>query len=184
MCQKISLADISIFIIRVSAHQKDNSEVIKFNNQVDKLTKKTNEAKMPKIYFKIKDSWLMRKSIQIITLNKQERQWNIKSEYIDTPIDRSHHQTLVHSTRTWLEKRNIWIPTKYLQFQIKIYENCCKCKAWRPLMSTSDKIKPDKPFRITQIDYIGSLPMPENKPYTCPYKHMVRKRITLSVQEE
>lgn len=50
MWQKISLADLSIFITWVSAHQKDNSEIIKFNNQVDKLTKKTNEAKIPKIY--------------------------------------------------------------------------------------------------------------------------------------
>lgn len=52
MWQKIELDDISIFIIQVSAHQKDNSEVTKFSNQEDKLTRKTNEARIPKIYLK------------------------------------------------------------------------------------------------------------------------------------
>lgn len=37
MGQKIALADIFIFILHVPAHQKDNSEITEFNNQVDKL---------------------------------------------------------------------------------------------------------------------------------------------------
>lgn len=45
--QKIALVDTSIFIICVLARHKDNFEVTKFNNQVDKLTKKTKEAKIP-----------------------------------------------------------------------------------------------------------------------------------------
>lgn len=52
MWQKIALADISIFIIQVSVHQKDNSEVTKFSNQENKLTRKTNEARTPQIYLK------------------------------------------------------------------------------------------------------------------------------------
>lgn len=66
---------------------------------------------------------LMRKSIQIITINKQEKQWNIKSEYRDTPNDRSDHQMLAHSTRTWLEKRNIWIPAKFQLRYMRIAES-------------------------------------------------------------
>lgn len=51
MWQKISLADISLFIIHVSTHQ-ENSEVAKFNNQADKFIQRTNKAKNPKIYLK------------------------------------------------------------------------------------------------------------------------------------
>lgn len=52
MWQKMALADISIFIIQVSVHQKNNSEVTKFSNQENKLTRKTNEARTPRIYLK------------------------------------------------------------------------------------------------------------------------------------
>lgn len=42
--QKIALDDISIVIIEVSVHQKDNSEVTNFNNHVAYLNKKDNET--------------------------------------------------------------------------------------------------------------------------------------------
>lgn len=71
-----------------------------------------------------------------ITIHKQEGQWNIKSEQKGMPIDRiitqAYHQKVMqvhNSTSTWLETRNMHIPSKYLQFQIKRYENCQKFKA-------------------------------------------------------
>ena len=59
--------------------------------------------------------------MQNITIYKQEGQWNIKSEQKDMPIDRiitrAHHQKVMqvhNSTSTWLETRNMHIPSKYL----------------------------------------------------------------------
>lgn len=134
--QKIALVDITTFIIHVPVHHK-YSEGTKFNDQVDKLTRKTNEARMPKIYLKkYNDSWIRKKQIKNIIIHKQEVQWNIKPEPTDMPIDSNttwaHHQTghaSIHITGTWLKTRNTHIPSKYIQFQIRIYKHCQNFKA-------------------------------------------------------
>ena len=71
--QKIALANMSMFITHVFAHQKDSSEITKCNNQVDKLSRKTNEARIPKVYLKkYNDSQIEREPIQNITIHEQE----------------------------------------------------------------------------------------------------------------
>ena len=88
--QKIAPVDISTFITHVPAHQK-YSEVTKFNDQADKVTRRTNEARILKIYLKkYNDSWIRKKQIKNITIHKPEGQWNIKPEQICQSIGTLH----------------------------------------------------------------------------------------------